>query len=695
MINTVGLVGNQNSGKTTLFNAFTGSNQKVGNWPGVTIERKEGRIKGTNITIVDLPGIYSLSPYSLEENVSRNFVLNDHPDLIVNIVDATQLERSLYLTTQLLELDTDVVVALNMCDLVEKEDIHINTEKLSEALGVTVVRISAKTGEGIKELIDIINSESYIKGEKPKIYPKDFEHAISNMSLTYDGDNKRFACVKFVEGDPLFVESRTDNDVKAIEAMESKYDMDGEQLVASLRYDFIDGLKAANIFQDRQHREKSSMSEKLDRIFLNKWAAIPIFLVIMLLVYLLSVGLVGGLTVGFVDALFNGTTEIEFNVFAFGDLTWVVPWEIEGLGPLLARVLADAGASEWACSMVADGIVAGVGAVCNFIPQVAIMFLCLTLLETCGYMSRIAFFLDRIFHKFGLSGRSIIPFVCGMGCSVPAIMSTRTIEDSKEREAAVFLTPFMPCSAKLPIISVFASFFFAEVAWLVSFSFYVFAIVVILLCALLYKVLFNKGGDSGTFISELPDYKAPVASYVFRDVGYKIWAFIKRAGTIILLCSVVIWVMVSFTWDAQYINAEGSNLTIDNSILASIGNVFAWLFYPMLGGTWSWEATVSAIQGLVAKEQVVSSMEVIAGVEEGSLDMFAPGATFGFFNGWTAYGYMTFTLFSAPCFGAIGAMRAELGSTKKMFAAVGFQTGLAWLLGTLIGCVGWVVAAVA
>lgn len=692
MINVVGLVGNQNSGKTTLFNALTGANQKVGNWPGVTIERKEGRIKTSDILLVDLPGVYSLSPYSVEEGISRSFVLNDKPDLIINIVDATSIERSLYLTTQLLELDVDVIVALNMSDILKKENIEIDENKLADELGVSVIKISAKTGDGVSDLIKMIKEESYRKKIPVKFYPplvEDIIDAISNNN--YDND-RRFTAVKMIEGDPNYPAIDNVNISSKIMNVEKKYSMDREQLIASLRYDFIEKVIAktcANV--DVVNRV--SMSEKLDRIFLNKWAAIPIFLVIMLFIYLLSVGIVGGLTVGFVDALFNGTEELEFNLFAVGDLTWTVPFEIEGLGPLLANWLASLGASEWATSLVADGIVSGVGAVCNFIPQIMIMFLCLALLETSGYMSRIAFFLDRLFHNFGLSGRSLIPFIVGVGCSVPGIMSTRTIEDQHERETTIVLTPFMPCSAKLPIISIFASYFFVSLGWLISFSFYLFAVAIILLAGFLFKRFLFKGSDHGTFISELPDYKAPIFSYVVRDVGDKTWSFIKRAGTVILLCSVVVWWLASFTWTYQYVGTtleDGSVISINDSMLAGIGNAFAWIFYPMLGGTWSWAATVSAFQGLIAKEQVVSSMATIAAVSEDAGEIFN-SSVFGFFNSWSAYAFMTFNLFSAPCFGAIGAMRAELGSAKKMFYAVFFQTGFAWLIATLIGSIGWVV----
>ena len=676
----IALVGNQNSGKTTLFNELTGTNQKVGNWPGVTIERKEGHIKETDLVVVDLPGIYSLSPYTSEEEVSRYFVLNDNPDLILNIVDATAIERSLYLTTQLLETDHDVVIALNMTDILEKEGVHIDVEKLSELLNVTIVPISAKKGTGIKNLIKVIKEKKYIKNTHQKIYSENTESLIEKISENLQGNHKRFAAVKIIERDPCFV--KIDKECEEILVnLEKEKDMDSEQFIAHERYTFIEEVKSKScVIAPR----KETITDKLDKIFLNKWAAIPIFLLVMGLVYMLSVGLVGGLTVNLVDSLFNGAESIEFNFFG---LTWESPVNIMGLGPWLGSVLESWGASNWSISLVCDGIIAGVGSVLNFVPQIMILFVCLSILETTGYMSRIAFFLDRIFHKFGLSGKSLIPFIVGSGCSVPGIMTSRTIEDEDERKMTITLTPFIPCSAKLPILSVFAGFFFPKIGWLVTLLFYVAAIIIILLCGLILKKLVFKG-HSSTFISELPSYKLPNAKYILRDVGEKTWSFIARAGTIILLCSVVVWFLISFNWQFKYI-ADYDYLTISDSLLAGIGKTFAFVFAPMLSGNMSWEAAVSAIQGLVAKEQVISSMATIAKVAEGT-EIFT-SSTFGFFDSWSAIAFITFNLFSAPCFGAIGAMRKEYGSVKQMFLAILFQTGLAWILASLIGTIGWII----
>ena len=669
------LLGNQNSGKTTLFNTLTGTNQKVGNWPGVTIERKEGHIRGTDTVIVDLPGVYSLSPYTAEEEVSRKFVLENDLDVIVNIVDATQLERSLYLTTQILETGKDVVVALNMTDILEKEGITIDEKKLEEELGISVVPISAKKRIGIDELTKLITTRTYKKNPNSKIYSEDIEELITKIKEENSVIN-RFNAVKIIERDILVGCSIAyEEDVKHIE---EKLDMDSEQFIAHQRYLYIEKVKTKCF---TALPKKETITDKLDKLFLNKWAAIPIFIGIMALVYILSVGLVGGLTVSLVDALFNGAEVVEFNFFG---LTWTSQMNILGLGPWLSNILTSMNASDWVISLVSDGIVGGVGAVLNFVPQIIILFTCLSILETTGYMSRIAFFLDRIFHKFGLSGKSLIPFIVGVGCSVPGIMASRTVEDDDEKKMTIVLTPFIPCSAKLPIISLFAGFFFPQVAWLVSLGSYALAIIIILICGLIFKKLLFKGHTS-TFITELPTYKLPSFSYILRDVGEKALSFIKRAGTIILLCSVVIWFLVSFTWKFEYVPEYP-----DQSLLANFGKGFAWIFAPMLGGNISWEAAVSAIQGLVAKEQVVGSLEIISntGHVEPYLSIFDPNivGTSAYFSG---IAYMMFNLFSAPCFGAIGAMRHEFGSTKKTLLAILFQTGLAWVIASLIGSIGF------
>lgn len=671
------LAGNQNSGKTTLFNALTGANQKVGNWPGVTIERKEGKIIDSEIEIVDLPGVYSLSPYSTEEEISRQFVIEEKPDLIINIIDATSLERSLYLTTQLLELDTDVIIALNMSDVLEKSGITVDIERLSKLFNTTIISLSAKKNLGIENLIAIIKSGGYKKNHQDFIYDEDIENLVSSISAKLNVRHKRFSAVKIIERDRDYRPLLTEEIDAQINTLEENYKMDSEQLIADQRYRHIVRIKN----ECSTHVEKGeTITDKLDRIFLHKYLGLPIFALIMGIVYFLSVGVVGGLTVDFISALFGGSEIIDV-------MGSKVPFSFAGLGPTLSAWLASIGASPWSISLVVDGIIAGFGAVSSFLPQLIILFLCLALLETTGYMSRISFFLDRIFKRFGLSGKSLIPFIVGSGCSVPGIMASRTVESEEERKMTVMLTPFVPCSAKLPIIALFARYFFAAYAWIVTLSLYLMAIVVILVSALILKRFFSKEAYS-SYLSELPSYHAPSVIYVFRDVFDKTCSFIKRAGTVIIVCSVAVWFLASFTWSFNYI--DGVNYHIRNSILAGIGNVFAWIFYPMLGGTWSWAATVSAIQGLIAKEQVVSSLEVIAGLESGESSLFESGI-FSFFTGWSAYAYMVFNLFSAPCFAAIGAMRKELGSTKGMFKAVFFQTGVAWALATFIGVIGWLI----
>src|SRR5574344_84180 len=681
------LVGNQNSGKTTLFNALTGSNQKVGNWPGVTIEKKEGTIKGSDIGIVDLPGIYSLSPYTAEEEVSRKFCFEEKPDLIVNIIDATSLERSLYLTTQLLEMDTDVIIALNMEDMLNKVGISIDVKKLSEKIGCSIVSISAKNGTGINNLIDLIKSGKYQKNEHIRIYPNDIEWVINDNIVHFlpEQNFKRFSAVKVIEHDQDYLVLLNRHSEANIKNLEEKYQMDGEQLIADKRYAYIAELKKECV---KVTPVPESITDKLDRIFLNKWLAIPIFLVIMGLVYMLSVGVVGGLTVNLIDMLFNGTDVLELSLFS---KTWEIPVNFLGLGPWLGELIKTAGGSPWAVSLVQNGVISAVGAVCNFVPQIIILFSCLAILETTGYMSRISFFLDRVFHNFGLSGKSLVPFILGSGCSVPGIMTCRTVEDPDERHLSIILTPFIPCNAKLPIIALFASYFFGSYSWIVSFSLYLFAVTIILLSGIILKHLIYKG-HSSTFVSELPNYQAPSFKYVARDVSDKTLAFIKRAGSVILICSVVVWFLASFTFDFKFV--DGVNVLIENSMLAGIGNTFAWFFYIMLGGNWSWAAAVSAIQGLVAKEQVISSMTVISGVASDAstgAGIFTSSA-FSFFNGWSAYAFLVFNLFSAPCFGAIGAMRKELGSLKATLKGIGFQIGVAWVLASLIGGIGWLIS---
>src|SRR5574344_1123300 len=681
----VGLVGNQNAGKTTLFNLLTGSNQKVGNWPGVTIERKEGLIKGSNdITLVDTPGVYSLSPYTDEEKVTRKFCLTAKPDLIINIVDATSLERSLYLTTQLLELNTDVIVACTMSDILAQNGITLDMDKLGKMLQTTVVGISAKKGTGIDTLIGAIKNKTYLKNPHTKIFEppvqKEIDHIEGDLNHELEeARNPKFAAVKVFERDPYFhalSNSSTEDEVKAIE---TNYEMDAEQIIADQRYDFVTKVKSECCTEKEM---PESLTDKLDKVFLNKWAAIPLFLAIMAFVYFLSVGLVGSLTSDFIDALFNGSTSISI-------LQWEIPFSFKGLGPFLGEKILQAGGSVWAADMIQNGLIAGVASVINFLPQLIVLFYCLAFLEASGYMNRIAFFLDKIFKKFGLSGKSIIPFIVGSGCSVPGVMSARTVESERERNLTILLTPFIPCSAKLPIIALLSSVIFPRYGWVISLSVYFLAMVIILITALIAKNL-NKKKEDTTFITELPAYKWPSQYYAWREVWDKSVSFLKRAGTVIFLCSFGVWVLTRFNWAWQYVgptsldpSATSDGSQIGSSMLAGMGKVIAFIFIPAWGGNYSWGATVSALQGLIAKEQVVSSLSVISGG-----DILA-GFPFFTTNALAAYSFICFNLFSLPCFGALAAMKKELGTKKALFQAIGVELLWSFSLSTIIGLIGW------
>lgn len=688
----IGLVGNQNAGKTTLFNALTGQNATIGNWPGVTIERKEGYIKGEkSLLLVDTPGVYSLSPYTSEEQVTRSFCLDANPDLIVNIVDATAMERSLYLTTQLMELDADVIVAMNMADILEKKGIHIDFKKLEEELGVSIVRISAKTGEGIDDLISLIRDRKYRKNPKKKIFAPDVEKELDHLQndLYNELEDKRelrFSAVKLFENDPFYQALNNGSTKKEVASLEKKYDMDAEQIIADGRYQYVTKIKQECCAQSPM---PESLTDKLDKIVLNKFLALPIFLLAIGLMYFLSVGVVGSITSDFIDALFNGSTSISIFFHE-------VPFEIEGLGPILGDAIENAGGSVWASDLIANGIIGGISTVLSFVPQLVMLFICLSILEATGYMSRIAFFLDAVFKKFGLSGKSIIPFIVGTGCSVPGIMTARTVENPKEKEMTAMLVPFIPCNAKLPIMSLLASLIFPKAGWLVTFLCYIFSIAIILLAAIVLKKFFFKDGDD-SFISELPEYKLPNAYYVYRDAKDKTLDFLERAGTTIFLCTFLVWFFTRFTWGMQYVGPVGSFKNLDSmnvsaSILASIGKILAYLFIPAFGGHYSWGLTVSAIQGLIAKEQVVSSLSVIAG---GGSNILSPSSPFSFLATMDANGILTslsflcFNLFSIPCISAVTTLRRELGSTKKLLFTMGMELLIAYLISTIIGTIGW------
>lgn len=646
----IALIGNQNSGKTSLFNVLTGNNQKVGNWPGVTIERKVGLLRTTTHEVIDLPGIYSLSPFSPEETIVRRFLLEEHVDLIINIVDSTAVERSLYLTTQLYDFKIPMIVALNMSDLALEQGIRIDIDKLQSLLKLPVVPVSALKRTGIKEMINLIKEVTLDEPKYPAVYQGALNEEIAKLSEKITLKERLFIACKLLEGDRILPIHLVLNVDDSITKLTNEYQNDIPQIVADQRYQFIERVRDLSV---SSRENPKTLTDKIDRIILNKYLAIPIFILIMFSVYFLAAGPVGGYLTGLIESLFVWIN-VQFSGF-----------------------LVDVGASPWAISLLVDGVLTGVGSILNFVPQLVILFLLIALLEASGYMSRIAFFFDRIFRKAGLSGKALIPFIIGSGCSVPAIMATRTINDENEKRLTVLLTPFIPCSAKLPIITLFAGYFFKDNVGIVSASLYFLAVIIILGTALVMKRFIYKGTYS-PFIQELPTYKAPNLQYVVRSTFEKTWAFMTRAGSIIFLASITIWLLLSFNWQFQY------GVAIDQSILSDVGRLFSWLFYPFLG-TNSWAAGVSIIQGLVAKEQVITSLSIIAGLSDGAAShTIFTSPLFTFFTPASAYAFMAFNLFSAPCFGAIGAMHKEFGSAKKMLKAVLIQTTVAFLIATLI-----------
>ena len=596
------LVGNQNCGKTTLFNCLTGSNQKIGNWPGVTVEKKTGIIKETNYKLTDLPGVYSLNPYTEEEKITRDFIFNNKPEVIINIIDATCLERSLYLTTQLLELNTKVVLALNMTDILENKGISIDIKQLQNELNVKVCEISALKQTGIEELIKCIKQEKSIPKSNLKYICKNCATCIFNNNIC-------------------------------------------EENITS-RYKFIEKITLKCL---QKKKRIINTTEILDRIFLNKIFAIPIFIVIMFLVYFLSVGFTQKYTIDFVE-------KIMFSI-----------------SKIIQKLLIKIQTPQWFQSLIIDGAITGMSSVLTFVPQLAILFTCLSILETTGYMARIAFLLDNYLRKIGLSGKSIIPFIIGTGCSVPGIMSSKIIEDSKEREKLSVLVPFVPCSAKLPIIALFSNYFFKEKSGIMSIIIYFFSIIVIIIAS---KIMnnFNYFSSCNQLILELPDYRIPNIKYLIRDVKEKTFSFIKRAGTTIVLSSIIVWLLLSFSLNLNYV------VDIEESILAFIGKKFSWIFYPIVG-TNSWQAAVSTLQGLIAKEQVVSTMSIISELENKSI---FESQAFSFFTPISAFTFIIFNLFSAPCFATIATMKNELKSYKKMLISILFQITFAWIIATII-----------
>ena len=760
----IALAGNPNSGKTTLFNALTGSNQFVGNWPGVTVEKKEGRLKKhEGVTITDLPGIYSLSPYTLEEVVARNYLLGERPDAILNIVDGTNLERNLYLTTQLTELGIPVVVAINMMDIVKKNGDKINVEELSRQLGCRVVEISALKGTGIMAAAEVaVDAARNGKTVPQHTFSGSVEHALAHIeeAAVHDmpEEQQRWYAIKIFERDDKVlaalnidkgVMEHIENDIKAVEA---ELDDDAESIITNERYVYIgEVIKAC--YKKKNHGGLST-SDRIDRIVTNRWLGLPIFAAVMFIVYWVAMvgvgapatdwandGLFGdgwhllGIDGGYgklaeeygdasliVDG-YDAYIEENGSLAADGTFTYEVENEetlaittkkatmvdyekakatierigeepdpadygiwVPGVPVLVGNALEKAGTADWLSGLILDGIVAGVGAVLGFVPQMLVLFLMLAFLEACGYMARIAFVLDRIFRKFGLSGKSFIPMLIGTGCGIPGIMASRTIENERDRRMTIMTTTFIPCGAKVPFIGMIAGALFGGSAW-VSTSAYFIGMAAIIISGIMLKKTRMFAGDPAPFVMELPAYHWPTVGNVLRSMWERGWSFIKKAGTIILLSTIFVWFTSRFGWvDGQFAMLEEDQISL--SILARIGGAIAWIFAPL--GWGNWQATVASITGLVAKENIVGTLGVLYSGGSGTVYQALAAA----FTGITGYSFLVFNLLCAPCFAAIGAIKREMNSRKWTWFAIGYQCGFAYLIALMINLFGgWFVGA--
>ncbi len=658
----VALAGNPNSGKTTLFNALTGANQFVGNWPGVTVEKKEGKYKGDKeIKITDLPGIYSLSPYTLEEVVSREYLLNEKVDVILNIVDGSNLERNLYLTTQLLELGIPVVVAINMLDVIEKRGDKVNYVQLSKELGCPVMPISALKNKGIDEVMAKVKESAHRSFEAKNIYDKEINSVLDQLShllpRSIDQHITLFYSIKLFERDDKIISSLNTKveDESLIQAIEKKMDDDSESIITDARYSYI-----TKIIKDcyvKANRESLTTSDKIDRIVTNRILALPIFALVMFIVYYVSVTSVG-----------TFVTEWTNDVL-FGEM---IPPAIEGF-------LVSINCAAWLQSLILDGIVAGVGAVLGFVPQMLVLFIFLAILEDCGYMARVAFIMDRIFRKFGLSGKSFIPMLIGSGCGVPGIMASRTIESDRDRKMTIMTTTFIPCGAKLPIIALIAGALFDGASW-VSPSAYFLGVGAIIVSGIILKKTKLFVGDPAPFVMEMPAYHAPRVLNVLRSMWERGWSFIKKAGTVILLSTIVIWFLQSFGFeDSGFAMVDD----INNSLLATIGQTFAWIFTPL--GWGEWKAAVASITGLVAKENVVATFGQLYGFAEVAEDGVEIWGTLAVsFTALSAYSFLAFNLLCAPCFAAMGAMKREMNNAKWTAFAIIYQCVFAYAVALII-----------
>ena len=671
----IALAGNPNSGKTTLFNALTGSNQFVGNWPGVTVEKKEGKWKeDKEVVIMDLPGIYSLSPYTLEEVVARNYLITERPDAILNIVDGTNLERNLYLTTQLLELGIPVVMAINMMDIVRKNGDEINTKKLAEKLGCEVVTISALKGDGIKDAASRAVKHAGQKAGQESVH--EFAPEVENYLNEIEGrlgyeipeEQKRFYAIKLFERDDKIKDAmKNAPDVEDIIARaEKEMDDDAESIITNERYSFIGSIIGDCLKKNKT--QELTTSDKIDRIVTNRWLALPIFAAVMWLVYYVSVTTVGSILTDWT------------NDTLFGE--WIIPAAqsfFEGIG-----------CADWLTGLIVDGVISGVGAVLGFVPQMLVLFIFLAFLESCGYMARIAFIMDRIFRKFGLSGKSFIPMLIGTGCGVPGVMASRTIENDRDRKMTIMTTTFVPCGAKLPIIAMIAGAFFNNSGWVATSCYFV-GIAAIICSGIILKKTKMFAGDPAPFVMELPAYHMPTVGNVLRSMWERGWSFIKKAGTIITLSTIVVWFLLNFGWtDAgfgmlNFDGLEGAAMEAAQAecVLAKIGNLISWIFTPL--GWGDWKMTVAAITGLVAKENVVGTFGQLFGFAEVAEDgQEIWGTLANSMSQIAAYSFLVFNLLCAPCFAAMGAIKREMNNAKWFWFAIGYQCLLAYLVSLCI-----------
>lgn len=671
---TIALAGNPNSGKTTLFNALTRANQFVGNWPGVTVEKKEGKLKGNkDVVIADLPGIYSLSPYTLEEVVARNYLINEKPDAILNIIDGTNLERNLYLSTQLMELGIPVVMAVNMMDLVRKNGDQIMTEKLAKKLGCAVVEISALKGDGVMQAAEKAVQLARARKNNPPVHNFDprveevLDSIEDKLGSFVPSEQRRFFAIKLLEKDDKISQQLTSVPDVSVEItkIENEMDDDTESIITNERYNYISSI-IGECCRKKHTGEKMTVSDKIDRIVTNRILALPIFAAVMYIVYYVSVTTVG-------TYVTDWTNDVLFG---------------EIIPPAIESFLVSIHCAGWLQGLILDGIVAGVGAVLGFVPQMLVLFIFLAFLEGCGYMARVAFIMDRIFRKFGLSGKSFIPMLIGTGCGVPGVMASRTIENDRDRKMTIMTTTFIPCGAKLPIIALIAGALFGGASWVAPSAYFV-GIAAIVCSGIILKKTKMFAGDPAPFVMELPAYHLPTVGSVLRSMWERGWSFIKKAGTIILLSTILLWFLMSFGWvDGSFGMLEAEQL--NDSILAKIGGVIAPLFAPL--GWGDWKMAVAAVTGLIAKENVVGTFGILYGfaeVAEDGVEFW--GELAGSMSAVAAYSFLVFNLLCAPCFAAMGAIKREMNNTKWFLFAIGYQCLLAYVVSLCIYQIGMLV----